>query len=104
MSNMVRKPLLFIWPTSQMSRTITNKAVAQAASAPGGARTVTDTITGVSCQGSVSSSMSITKNCDPGVSLVVEGGEVVVQVGVSGTVTNNGDSRLTGITLADNPA
>jgi hypothetical protein len=28
---------------------------------------------------------------------------VVVQVGVSGQVTNNGNTRLSGITLADNP-
>jgi len=81
-----------------------NQAVAQAASAPGGDRTVTDTVSGVSCAGSVSSSISIDKKCDPGVSLVVEGGKVVVQVGVSGTVSNNGDTRLTGIHLVDNPA
>jgi hypothetical protein len=82
--------------------TFTDQAVAQAASAPGGAKTVTDTTT-ATCSGSVSSSISISKLCDPGTTLVVDGGKVVVQVGVKGTVTNNGQSRLTNITLADNP-
>jgi hypothetical protein len=83
--------------------TFTDQAVAMAASAPGGALTVTDTTT-ASCIGSVSSSIIIDKHCNPGASLLAIGGNVVVQVGVSGTVTNTGQSRLTGITLADNPA
>src|SRR6266498_702210 len=80
----------------------TDVALARAASAPGGAQTVTDTTT-APCEGTVSSSIIITKDCDPGTSLVDIGNNVVVQVGVSGQVTNNGDSRLTGITLAHNP-
>src|SRR6266496_1177682 len=83
--------------------TFTDQAVAMAASAPGGAQTVTDTTT-ASCLGSVSSSIAITKDCIPGASLLDIGNNVVVQVGVSGTVTNNGNTRLTDITLADNPA
>jgi hypothetical protein len=83
--------------------TFTDQVVAQAASAPGGARTVTASNT-ASCSGSVSSSISISKTCDPGVTLVVEGGKLVVKVGVKGDVTNGGQSRLTNITLADNPA
>src|SRR5262249_24416523 len=83
--------------------TFTNQAVAQAASAPGGLRTVTDTITGVSCQGAVNSQIGISKTCDPGATLVDIGDNVAVQVGVSGTVTNNGNTSLSGITLADNP-
>ncbi len=83
--------------------TFTDQAVAQAASAPGGARTVTDTTT-ASCVGEAHSSIAITKDCIPGASLLDIGNNVVVQVGVSGTVTNNGNTRLTGITLADNPA
>jgi hypothetical protein len=83
--------------------TFTDQAVAQAASAPGGAKTVTDTTT-ASCQSNVSSSITITKDCVPGTTLVVDGGKVVVQVGVSGQVTNNGNTQLTGITLAHNPA
>jgi hypothetical protein len=83
--------------------TFTDQAVAQAASAPGGAKTVTDTTT-AGCQGQVNSSIQITKTCVPGTTLVDIGNNVVVQVGVSGTVTNNGNTRLTGITLANNPA
>src|SRR5262249_23676237 len=84
--------------------TFTNQAVAQAASAPGGLRTVTDTITGVSCQGAVHSQIGISKKCEPGVSLVDIGDNLVVEVGVKGTVTNNGNTSLSDITLADNPA
>ena len=80
-----------------------NVALAEAAAVPGGARTVTDTDT-ASCTGHAESSISITKACDPGASLLDIGSQLVVQVGVSGTVTNNGQARLTGITLADNPA
>lgn len=83
--------------------TFTDQAVAMAAAAPGGAQTVTDTTT-ASCIGHVESSIIITKACVPGASLLDIGNNVVVQVGVSGTVTNTGQSRLTGITLADNPA
>jgi hypothetical protein len=80
----------------------TDEAVARAASAPGGLKTVTDTTT-AECSGSVNSSIIITKDCVPGTSLVDIGSNVVVEVGVSGQVTNNGDSRLTGITLAHDP-
>ena len=83
--------------------TFTDQAVAMAASAPGGAQTVTDTTT-ASCVGHVNSSIMIDKQCVPGASLLDIGNNVVVQVGVSGTVTNNGNTRLTNITLADNPA
>src|SRR6266487_5682420 len=44
--------------------TFTDQAVAQAASAPGGARTVTDTTT-ASCVGEAHSSIAITKDCIP---------------------------------------
>jgi hypothetical protein len=81
----------------------TDEALARAASAPGGAKTVTDTTT-APCQGTVSSAISITKECVPGTTLVDIGNNVVVEAGVSGQVTNNGQSRLTGITLAHNPA
>jgi hypothetical protein len=83
--------------------TFTDQAVAMAAAAPGGAQTVTDTTT-ASCVGRVNSSIMIDKQCVPGASLLDIGSNVVVQVGVSGTVTNTGQSKLTGITLADNPA
>ena len=52
----------------------------------------------------MSSAISITKECVPGTTLVDIGNNVVVEAGVSGQVTNNGQSRLTGITLAHNPA
>jgi hypothetical protein len=81
----------------------TDEALARAASAPGGAKTVTDTTT-APCQGMVNSSIIITKDCVPGTTLVDIGNNVVVQVGVSGQVTNNGNTRLSGITLAHNPA
>jgi hypothetical protein len=83
--------------------TFTDQAVAMAASSPGGERTVTDTTT-ASCVGSVSSSIVIDKLCDPGASLLDIGNNVVVQVGVRGTVTNTGQASLTNIILADNPA
>jgi hypothetical protein len=85
------------------SLSFTDVALARAASAPGGAQTVTDTTT-APCQGHVESSISITKACVPGATLVDTGDSVVVEVGVSGQVTNNGPATLTGITLADNPA
>jgi hypothetical protein len=93
-------PVLFT--TAALS--FTNQALAQAASSPGGLRTVTDTVTGVSCQGAVNSSIAITKDCIPGASLLDIGSQLVVQVGVSGTVTNNGNTSLSGITLADIPS
>jgi hypothetical protein len=80
----------------------TDQALAQAAAAPGGLKTVTDTTT-KGCQTPVSSAISITKFCVPGTTLVDIGANVVVQVGVSGQVTNNGNTSLSGITLADNP-
>jgi len=81
----------------------TDEALARAASAPGGAKTVTGT-SAAPCQGMVNSSIIITKDCVPGTTLVDIGNNVVVQVGVSGQVTNNGNTRLSGITLAHNPA
>ena len=48
--------------------------------------------------------ISITKACTPGTSLVDTGANVVVQVGVSGQVCNNGNTKLTGVTLAHVPA
>jgi hypothetical protein len=86
------------------SLSFTDQALARAAASPGGAQTVTDTTDNVSCTGHVESSIIITKECVPGASLLDIGNNVVVQVGVSGTVTNTGQSRLTGITLAHNPA
>jgi hypothetical protein len=83
--------------------TFTDVAVARAAHAPGEAQTVTDTTT-AACEGMVNSSIIITKDCVPGTTLVDIGNNVVVQVGVSGTVTNTGQASLTNITLADNPA
>ena len=83
--------------------TFTDQAVAMAASAPGGARTVTDT-TNASCVGEAHSSITITKDCIPGASLLDIGSNVVVQVGVSGMVTNTGEASLSNIVLADNPA
>lgn len=79
-----------------------NMAEARAASSPGGAQTVTDTDT-AACQGSVNSAISITKACVPGTSLVDIGNNVVVQVGVSGQVCNNGNTQLSGITLDHDP-
>src|SRR5262245_5528995 len=81
----------------------TDEALARAASAPGGAQTVTDTTT-AACQGVVNSAIGITKACVPGTSLVDVGDKVVVQVGVSGQVCNNGNTKLSGITLANDPA
>src|SRR5262249_36998067 len=81
----------------------TDVAFAQAASSPGGAQTVTDTTT-APCKGVVNSSISITKACVPGTSLVDIGDNVVVQVGVSGQVCNNGNTKLSGIALANDPA
>jgi hypothetical protein len=52
----------------------------------------------------VNSSIAITKDCIPGASLLDIGSQLVVQVGVSGTVTNNGNTSLSGITLADIPS
>jgi hypothetical protein len=79
-----------------------NVALAKAASSPGGAQTVTDTTT-ASCQGQVNSAIGITKACSPGTSLVDIGSNVVVQVGVSGQVCNNGNTQLSGLTLAHVP-
>jgi hypothetical protein len=81
----------------------TDEALAQAASSPGGAKTVTDTTT-APCQGVVSSAISITKECVPGTTLVDIGDKVVVEVGVSGQVCNNGNTKLSAITLANDPA
>ena len=81
----------------------TDQALARAAGVPGGAKFITDTTT-AACSIEVSSSIHITKACDPGTTLVDIGDNVVVRVGVSGTVTNNGDTQLTNVTLADNPA
>lgn len=81
----------------------TDEALARAASVSGGAKTVTDTTT-APCEGHANSSIIITKDCVPGTTLVDNGDKVVVQVGVSGQVTNNGETRLSGITLAHNPA
>src|SRR5262249_49497210 len=67
------------------------------------AQTVTDTAT-AQCQGQVNSAINITKACVPGTSLVDIGNNVVVEVGVSGQVCNNGNTQLTGITLAHVPA
>jgi len=83
--------------------TFSNLALAEAAAVPGGVRTVTDTDTH-QCTGEAHSSISITKACDPGASLLDIGSQLVVQVGVSGTVTNNGPVSLSNIVLADNPA
>ena len=78
-------------------------ALAQAAPVPGGAQTVTDTTT-APCTGHAESSITITKDCIPGASLLDIGNQLVVQVGVSGTVTNTGPVSLSNIVLADNPA
>jgi hypothetical protein len=83
--------------------TFMDEALARAASSPGGAKTVTDTTT-APCAGAVNSAISITKECVPGTSLVDIGNNVVVEVGVSGQVCNNGNTRLSGITLANVPA
>jgi hypothetical protein len=80
----------------------TDAALARAASSPGGAQTVTSTTT-APCIGSVNSAISITKACVPGTSLVDIGNNVVVAVGVSGQVCNNGDTQLSGITLDHDP-
>jgi hypothetical protein len=85
------------------SLSFTDAALAEAAAVPGGARTVTDTTT-APCVGQVSSSIIITKECVPGASLLDIGNQLVVQVGVQGTVTNTGQASLTNIVLADNPA
>jgi hypothetical protein len=85
------------------SLSFTDAALARAAAVPGGAQTVTDTTT-APCVGQVSSSIIITKECVPGASLLDIGDQLVVQVGVSGTVTNTGQASLTNIILADNPA
>jgi hypothetical protein len=81
----------------------TDEALAQAASSPGGAKTVTDTTT-APCQGVVNSAISITKACVPGTTLVDIGDKVVVEVGVSGQVCNNGNTKLSNIQLANDPA
>src|SRR5206468_6726503 len=39
--------------------------------------------------------ISVTKNCNPGASLVAQNGLVAVEVGVSGTVTNGSSNNLT---------
>jgi hypothetical protein len=80
----------------------TDEVLARAASSPGGVQTVTDTDT-AACQGQVNSAISITKACVPGTSLVDIGNNVVVEVGVSGQVCNNGNTQLSGITLAHVP-
>jgi hypothetical protein len=85
------------------SLSFTDVALAEAAAVPGGARTVTDTTT-APCTGHAESSISITKDCIPGASLLDIGNQLVVQVGVSGTVMNTGPVSLSNIVLADNPA
>jgi hypothetical protein len=80
-----------------------NTVLARSASSDGGAQTVTDTDT-AACQGAVNSAISITKMCVPGASLVDAGDNVVVEVGVSGQVCNNGNVELGAIMLANVPA
>jgi hypothetical protein len=80
-----------------------NVALAEAAAVPGGVRTVTDTDS-ATCTGHAESSISITKACVPGASLLDIGSQLVVQVGVSGMVTNNGQASLSNIVLVDDPA
>jgi hypothetical protein len=81
----------------------TDEALAQAASSSGGPKTVTATAT-APCKTTVSSQIRISKECLPGTTLVDIGDKVVVQVGVSGQVCNDGQTKLTGITLANDPA
>src|SRR5262245_2217457 len=81
----------------------TDQALAQAASAPGGAKTVTDTTT-AECKGNLNSTSALSQACVPGTTLVDIGDTVVVEVGVSGQVCNNGNTKLSGITLANAPA
>src|SRR5262249_17158056 len=80
-----------------------DQALGQAASSPGGPQIVTNT-TSAQCHCDVSSAISITKECVPGTTLVDIGDKVVVEVGVSGQVCNNGNTKLSGITLANDPA
>lgn len=66
------------------------------------------------CSATPTNSITISKNCGvpatfpnatlPGTQLVTQGGFAAVKVNFSGTVTNNGQSQLTGITVTDNPA
>src|SRR5262249_40184653 len=71
--------------------TFMDQALGQAASSPGGPQIVTNT-TSAQCHCDVSSAISITKECVPGTTLVDIGDKVVVEVGVSGQVCNNGNT------------
>ena len=83
------------------------------------AGTVCSSSDGDSCSGSVSNTVTITKSCGipvnflgtnnpatalQGTQLFESGSEVAVKVNFSGTITNSGDTTLTGITVTDVPS
>ena len=80
----------------------TNTATAQGTTAGGVVITSPAPAATAECQTPVASSVTITKACNA--TLVSQSNQVVVEVFLSADVTNNGNSQLTNVTLADDPA
>lgn len=87
--------------TSTTSTSQTDTAQAEAATASGGTDTVFSSSVSRTCSFTVTNSLAVTKNCSA--SLVASGGDVHVSVSYGGTITNNGQSKVTGISLTDYP-
>ena len=80
-----------------------NTATAYAAGSPGGDQDIESEDVTQLCEAQAEGLISISKMCDPGTSLVQQGSVVVVQVGVSGQVCNEGPVALQNIILANDP-
>jgi len=55
----------------------------------------------ITCSLTPSSTLTVSKLCTPGTTLVASGGDVHVNVAYSGSVCNTGPSQITGLALAD---
>ena len=81
---------------------VTNTAVARAGlTSSGSATAIISDPAQATCSRTVNNSIDITKSCTT--SLVDAGGTVKVRVDFSGSITNNGQSQISGITLLDFP-
>lgn len=89
------------YQTSDLS--VVNTAQAKAALTPGGAKVIiSETASQVTCSTTVNSAIKIDKNCST--TLVDQGGLVAVKVAFAGNVCNDAFVKLTGVSLADDPA
>jgi hypothetical protein len=89
-------------PFSSSSTSVADSAYALAAESLTGKQTLQSTDTAqATCVGQASTTLVITKTCST--SLQVSNGAVSVLVTYGGTISNNGQSTVTGITLKDYP-